>query len=60
MTEPLSQPVPPVTTHEPPGPASDAAELAQRNMRFAWALFGLFCLLFAGTIGIAAVYLWLS
>jgi hypothetical protein len=35
-------------------------QLARRNMRWAWSLFGLFCVLFAGTVGIAFVYLWLS
>jgi hypothetical protein len=28
-------------------------ELARRNVIFGWALFGLFLLLFAGTIGVA-------
>jgi hypothetical protein len=36
------------------------AELARKNMQWGWALFGLFCLLFAGTFGVAFVYLWLS
>jgi hypothetical protein len=35
-------------------------ELQRRNMRFGWALFGLFCLLFAGTFVIALVYLQLD
>ncbi len=35
-------------------------ELAQRNMRMGWALFGLFVLLFAGTFVVAAVYIALS
>ena len=35
-------------------------ELAERNMRMGWALFGLFLLLFAGTFGIAYVYNWLA
>ena len=60
MVEPDSQPVRPVTTHEPPSPARDEGDLGDRNLRFAWGLFGLFCLLFAGTVGVAAVYLWLS
>jgi hypothetical protein len=29
-------------------------------MQWAWALFGLFCVLFGGTFGVAFVYLWLS
>jgi hypothetical protein len=32
-------------------------ELARRNNAFGWALFGLFVLLFGGTIGVAFVYL---
>jgi hypothetical protein len=32
-------------------------ELARRNVIFGWALFGLFLLLFAGTIGVAFLYL---
>jgi hypothetical protein len=31
--------------------------LARRNAVFGWALFGLFLLLFAGTIGVAFLYL---
>jgi hypothetical protein len=32
-------------------------DLARRNLRFGWALFGLFWLLFAGTLLIAVLYL---
>jgi len=32
-------------------------ELARKNVRFGLALFGLFLLLFAGSIGIALLYL---
>jgi hypothetical protein len=32
-------------------------ELARRNVVFGWALFGLFLLLFGGTIGVAFLYL---
>ncbi len=32
-------------------------ELAQRNVRLGWLLFGVFWLLFGGTIGIAVLYL---
>ena len=32
-------------------------ELARKNVIFGWALFGLFLLLFAGTIGVAFLYL---
>jgi hypothetical protein len=37
-----------------------STSVARKNMLWAWALFGVFCVLFAGTIGIAFVYLWLS
>jgi hypothetical protein len=41
--------------------ARDAAlELERKNLRWGWALFGLFLVLFAGTIGVAYIYLWLS
>jgi hypothetical protein len=36
------------------------SEIARKNMLWGWALFGLFCLLFGGTVGVALVYLWLS
>ena len=32
-------------------------ELARRNARLGWMLFGLFLLLFAGTWGVALLYL---
>jgi hypothetical protein len=32
-------------------------DLARRNVRFGWMLFGVFVLLFAGTVGIALLYL---
>ena len=32
-------------------------ELARRNTRLGWMLFGVFLLIFAGTIGIAVLYL---
>ena len=42
--------------------ARDSAdrELARKNMVWGWALFGLFWVLFAGTAGVALVYLWLD
>ena len=55
MSEPLVEPWD--ALHEPVEPT---AELAQKNMRWAWALVGLFLLLFAGTFLIGFVYLWLS
>ncbi|MEX2211096.1 MAG: hypothetical protein WD689_04965 [Gaiellaceae bacterium] len=33
---------------------------ARKNMLLGWALFGVFVLLFAGTIGVAFVYLWIA
>jgi hypothetical protein len=36
------------------------AELARKNMQWGWALFGLFCVLFGGTVGVAFIYLWLD
>jgi hypothetical protein len=35
-------------------------ELARRNMRLGWALFGLFLVLFAGTFLVSLVYLQLD
>jgi len=35
-------------------------ELARKNLRWGWALFGLFVVLFAGTVAVAYIYLWLS
>ena len=42
--------------------APDIADraLARKNMLWAWGLFGLFWVLFGGTIGVALVYLWLD
>ena len=40
--------------------AADEDEVARKNLRWAWALFGLFWLLFGGTLVIALVYRWLS
>ncbi len=36
------------------------SELERRNLRFGWALFGLFLLLFAGTFLVAILYLQLD
>jgi hypothetical protein len=58
VTDPLVEPLP-----EPHGPETlyDAiepdAELARKNNLWGWALFGVFLVLFAGTFGIALVYL---
>jgi hypothetical protein len=40
--------------------AADEDEVARKNLRWGWALFGLFWLLFGGTVLVALVYLWLS
>lgn len=58
MAETLTEPTPPETLVDAPD-VSDA-EIARRNMVWAWSLFGLFCVLFGGTIGIAYIWLWLS
>jgi hypothetical protein len=47
----------PVSTRDA---AADEFEVARKNLRWAWALFGLFWLLFGGTVLVALVYLWLS
>ena len=44
---------------EPTDQSLDPA-LERRNLRFGWALFGLFWLLFAGTVLIALIYLQLD
>jgi hypothetical protein len=58
MAEPLPEPTPPTALVEP----ADIAEraLARKNMLWGWALFGLFLVLFAGTVGVALAYLWLD
>ncbi len=50
---------PPLTLEHDPTEAA-ALELARKNLRWGWALFGLFIVLFGGTAGVAYVYLWLS
>jgi hypothetical protein len=54
VSEPLPEPPIPETTHEPVDPY---AALARKNMLWGWALFGVFLLLFAGTVSVAFVYL---
>jgi hypothetical protein len=54
VTEPVPQPPPPQTMHEPRDPE---AELARKNLVFGLVLFGIFCLLFAGTVVVALIYL---
>jgi hypothetical protein len=58
MAEQLPEPTPPLTLVEAPDIAN--RELARKNMLWGWALFGLFWLLFLGTVGVALVYLWLD
>jgi hypothetical protein len=41
-------------------PYEEERELHRRNLRFGWALFGLFVLLFTGTVLIALLYLQLD
>ncbi len=55
MTEQLTEPI---TLVDAPDIAD--RELARKNMLWAWGLFGLFWVLFGGTIGVALVYLWLD
>jgi hypothetical protein len=57
MAEPLPEPTPPQTFVDP---AEHEAEVARKNIVWGWALFGLFWVLFGGTILVALVYLWLS
>jgi hypothetical protein len=54
VTEPVPQPPPPQTMHEPPEPE---AALARKNLVFGVALFGVFLVLFAGTVVVALIYL---
>lgn len=35
-------------------------QIARKNLIWGWALFGLFCALFGGTVLIALAYLWLD
>ena len=58
MAEPLSEPTPPIDLVEAPDIAD--RELARKNMAWGWALFGLFWLLFGGTVAVALAYLWLD
>jgi hypothetical protein len=43
------------------GPTSELdPEIARKNMIWGWALLGLFCALFGGTVLVALAYLWLD
>jgi hypothetical protein len=57
VTEPVREPPPPRTSFEPVVPP---LALARKNMAWGFALFGVFLLLFGGTILIALAYLWLD
>ena len=35
-------------------------ETARKNVLLGWALFGVFLLLFGGTVAVAFVYLWIA
>lgn len=35
-------------------------ETRRKNLILGWALFGVFLLLFGGTVGVAFVYLWVA
>jgi hypothetical protein len=52
MSEPLPEPPPPRTFAPPVDP-----DLARRNLVLGWALFAVFVALFAGTVGVALLYL---
>jgi hypothetical protein len=48
-------------THPAVPESTDAErEIARKNIVWGWALFGLFCVLFGGTVLIAVAYLWLD
>jgi hypothetical protein len=55
MTDQLTEPT---TLVDAPDIAD--RELARKNMLWGWGLFGLFVVLFGGTVGVALVYLWLD
>jgi len=54
LAEPLPEPRMPETMHDAIAPD---AEMSRRNNIWGWTLFGVFVLLFFGTIGLALVYL---
>jgi hypothetical protein len=54
VTEPVPEPPSPRTMHEPPDPE---AALARKNLVFGLVLFGIFWLLFLGTVIVALIYL---
>ena len=58
MTDVLPEETEPTMLVEPADIAE--RELARKNVVWGWALFGLFLVLFGGTVGVALVYLWLD
>jgi hypothetical protein len=58
MTDVFPDQIPPGTLVE----ATDITEreIARKNIIWGWALFGLFWVLFGGTVGVALIYLWLD
>ena len=58
MTDLVPEQTPAGTLVEPPDISE--RELARKNTRWGWGLFGLFWVLFGGTAGVALVYLWLD
>jgi len=59
MAEQLPEPAPPRSFSEPPDPALHP-DIAHKNLVWGWSLFGLFVVLFAGTMLIGLAYLWLD
>ncbi len=60
MTEPAADAQPPAAPPRPAEPINDPETnpaLARKNMIFGWALFGVFVVLFAGTVLVALAYL---
>jgi hypothetical protein len=57
LTEPVHEPLPPRTVVEPVDPN---LALARKNLAWGLALFGIFVLLFGGTVLVALAYLWLD
>jgi hypothetical protein len=58
MTDLLPDQIPAGTLVDAPDSSEHA--LARKNVMWGWALFGLFWVLFGGTVGVALVYLWLD
>ncbi len=54
MTEPVRQPAP---TRGFGPPVEPDRALARKNLQLGWALFALALVLFAGTVGVALLYL---